>query len=72
VSLNPIALVTATSVDSRGLPWTDNARQRLSRLMPAALADFGDALDLSEVAQGNEQNAGLVFIFQCRFEILGG
>ena len=26
VSLNPIALVTATSVDRRGLPWTDNVR----------------------------------------------
>src|SRR6266852_4799636 len=38
VSLNPIALVTATSVDRRGLPWTDNARYRLSRSMPAALA----------------------------------
>jgi len=37
-----------------------------------SLGDFGDALGLSDVAQGNEQNAGLVFIFQCRFEVLGG
>jgi hypothetical protein len=27
---------------------------------------------LGEVAQGNEQNSGLVFIFQCSFEVLGG
>jgi hypothetical protein len=40
--------------------------------MPAGLGDFGDALGLSEVAQGTEQNAGLVFIFQCRFEVLAG
>ncbi len=26
VSFKPIALVTATSVDRRGLPWADNAR----------------------------------------------
>lgn len=26
VSLSPIALVTATNVERRGLPWTDNAR----------------------------------------------
>src|SRR6266481_6131485 len=37
-----------------------------------SLSNFGDALGLSEVAQSNEQNAGLVFIFQCRFEVLGG
>jgi hypothetical protein len=36
------------------------------------LGDFGDAMGLSDVAQGNEQNAGLVFIFQCPFEVLGG
>lgn len=40
--------------------------------MPSGLGDFGDAMGLSDVAQGNEQNAGLVFIFQCRFEVLGG
>jgi hypothetical protein len=40
--------------------------------MPAGLGDFGDALGLSEVAQGTEQNAGLVFIFECRFEVFGG
>jgi hypothetical protein len=36
-----------------------------------SLGDFSDALSLSEVAQGNEQNPGLVFIFQRSFEILG-
>jgi hypothetical protein len=38
----------------------------------SSLGDFGDALGLGEVAQGNEQNAGLVFILQCSFEVLGG
>src|SRR4029077_5160273 len=38
VSLRPMAFVTATSVESRGLPCTDKARYRLSRSMPAALA----------------------------------
>ena len=37
-----------------------------------SLSNFGDALGLSELAQGNEQNAGLVFIFQCSFEVLSG
>jgi hypothetical protein len=30
------------------------------------LSNLGDALGLGEVAQGNEQNAGFVLIFQCR------
>ncbi len=38
VSFNPTALVTATSVESRGFPLADKARYRLSRSMPAALA----------------------------------
>src|SRR5258707_12498095 len=38
VSLRPMALVTATSVDRRGVPLTDNGRQRVSRASPAALA----------------------------------
>jgi len=33
--------------------------------------DFGDALSLREVAQGHEQDARLVFIFQRSFEVLG-
>ena len=37
-----------------------------------SLGNFGDALGLGEVTQCNEQGAGLVFIFQCRFEVLGG
>jgi hypothetical protein len=37
-----------------------------------SLSDFGDALGLGEVAQGNEQNAGLVFVLQSRFEVFGG
>jgi len=31
-----------------------------------------DASSLGEVAQDNEQKPGLVFIFQCSFEVLGG
>src|SRR6266566_6531982 len=38
VSFSPTALVTATSVDSRGFPLADRARYRLSRSTPAALA----------------------------------
>jgi hypothetical protein len=38
VSFKPIALVTATRVESRGFPRSDKARYRLSRSMPAALA----------------------------------
>ena len=38
VSFKPIAFVTATSVDKRGLPCADSARYRLSRSIPAALA----------------------------------
>ena len=38
VSFKPTALVTATSVESRGFPRADNARYKLSRSMPAALA----------------------------------
>ena len=36
------------------------------------LSNFGYALGLGEVAQGDEQNAGFVLIFQRRFEVLGG
>jgi hypothetical protein len=38
VSFNPTALVTATSVESRGFPRSDNSRYRLSCSTPAALA----------------------------------
>src|SRR5712692_2982351 len=38
VSFSPTALVTATRVESRGLPRADKARYRLSRSIPAALA----------------------------------
>ncbi len=37
-----------------------------------SLRNFGDALGLGEVTQGNEQNSKFVFIFQCGFQILGG
>ena len=40
VSSRPIAFVTATSVERRGLPRGDSARYRLSRSIPAALATF--------------------------------
>ena len=36
------------------------------------LGNFGDALSLGEVAQGNQQNAGFVLIFKCRFKGFGG
>src|SRR5580704_15310809 len=45
---------------------------RTRALDAGSLGDFSDALSLGEVAQGNEQNAGLDFIFQCSFEVLGG
>ena len=35
------------------------------------LGHFGDGLSLGDVAQGDEQNAGLLLIFQYSFEILG-
>jgi hypothetical protein len=38
VSRSPIAFVTASKVERRGLPRADNARYRLSRSIPAALA----------------------------------
>jgi hypothetical protein len=38
----------------------------------SGLGDLGYTLRLGEVAQGNQQNAGLVFIFQCCFQVLGG
>lgn len=38
----------------------------------SGLGDFGDAVGLSKVAQGNEQNTGLVFIFQRGLQVLGG
>jgi hypothetical protein len=38
----------------------------------SSLGNFGDALGLGEMAQGNQQNAGLVLIFECRFEVLRG
>jgi hypothetical protein len=38
VSFSPTALVTATSVESRGFPRRDKARYKLSRSIPAALA----------------------------------
>jgi hypothetical protein len=38
VSFNPTARVTATSVESRGFPFADKARYKLSRSIPAALA----------------------------------
>jgi hypothetical protein len=37
----------------------------------SGLGHFGDALSLGEVPQGNSQNAGLVVISQCSFELLG-
>jgi hypothetical protein len=36
------------------------------------LGNFGYTLGAGEVAQGDEQNAGFVLIFQCRFEVFGG
>jgi hypothetical protein len=35
------------------------------------LRDFCDALSLGQVAQGHQQHTRLVFVFQCRFEVLG-
>ena len=41
-------------------------------LDPGGLRDFGNTLGLGEVAQGNQQDAWFVFIFQRGFEVLGG
>ena len=37
-------------------------------LYAGRLGHFGDALSLGEVAQGDQQNSGIVLIFQCSFE----
>src|SRR5437763_16133793 len=49
-------------------------RQRAVKTLPLDAGSFGDVGDtprLGEVAQGHEQNAGLIPIFQRGFEILG-
>jgi hypothetical protein len=37
-----------------------------------SLRNFGDALSLGKVPQGNEENTGLIFILPCSLEVLGG
>jgi hypothetical protein len=64
-------LVTATSVDRRGLPCLRQCAVKTFALDAGGLGDFGDALGLREMAQRNEQNTGLVFIFQRGLEVLG-
>src|SRR4051812_23200389 len=53
VSFRPIALVTATSVDSLGLPFCESARYKLSRSIPAALA----TLAIPPLASANRRSA---------------
>jgi len=51
VSLSPIALVTATSVDKAGVAMHRQCPVKALALDAGSLSNFGDALGLGEVAQ---------------------
>ena len=53
VSLRPIALVTATRVDSPGVAVHRQCSVKTLAFDAGSLGNFSDALSLGEVAQGN-------------------
>jgi hypothetical protein len=65
VSLKPIALVTATSV----VAMSKKRPIQAFSLDSGGFCYFGNALRLSKVTQGNQQNARLFLIVQRRFEV---
>ena len=71
MSLSPIALVTATSVDRRGLPSrTGRGKDSRAQCRPAALATLAMPWACARW-RSNEQDTRFVFVFHGGFEVFG-
>jgi|GEM_PF-4245191 len=60
--------------DQRGQTRVSSRRQRSIETLPlnaSRLCDFGNALCFGEMPQSDKQNARLVLILQCSFQVLG-
>jgi hypothetical protein len=61
----PIALVTATNVESRGFPVADRARGRGSPAQPSLFRDLGDPASWSIVSPHYHLNSRAKFLCGC-------